>query len=137
MSLSPASVVGQQRGGERRTMRIVLKRTLSNDDMGEMYCGICSGGFWLGACTADAVSERNVHLGHVCPSCVERGVEHMKAELEERARRSARIAAEDAEHAAEGFTEVPALEEFLMLEKVYQAPRYRTGQEAQDARGQE
>ncbi len=116
-------------------MRIVLKRTLSGDDMGEMRCGICSRQFWLGACTADAVSERNVHLGEVCPACIEGGVEHMQWWLDESARWSARIAEQDAEHAAEGFTEVPVPEEYAMLEKIYRTARYPTGQEAQEAEG--
>jgi hypothetical protein len=114
-------------------MRIVLERTLLAGDVGEQRCAICRLKFWLGAATAFAVSDTDTLLGETCPSCIERGAEHMAAELQSRARWSRWVAEMDEVLAEEGFDELPTVAEYRMLETVYGTARYRDGEEAEAA----
>ena len=99
--------------------------------MGEQHCAICRKDFWLGPVTAFAISDGRVLLGETCPRCLEGGVEKMQAELDRNARTSRAQAIEDERYATEGFVEdVPSLEEYKMLERVYRTPLYGTAQEA-------
>jgi hypothetical protein len=115
-------------------LRIVLERTLIAGDVGEQRCAICRRKFWLGAATAFAISDTDMLLGETCPRCIERGAEHMEAELQSRARWSRWVADADEVLADEGFDGPPTVEEYLMLEKVYGTALYRDCEEAETAR---
>jgi len=110
-----------------------LKLLLSAGDVGEQRCAICERKFWLGPATAYAISDDNVLLGETCPACLESGPQEMERELEWHARMSRWVAAQKEEFAREGFSEVPSLEEYLMAERVYQTPLYRSAEEADAA----
>jgi hypothetical protein len=114
-------------------VRIALKRTLTDGDIGEQRCAICKRKFWLGPVTAFAVSDTDILLGETCPACLEGGAEGLEAALNERAKWSRSIATQDERLASEGFDEPPTLEEYLTLEKVYRTPLYRTCAEADAA----
>jgi hypothetical protein len=84
-------------------VRIVLKRTLSADDLGEGPCSICKRKFCLGPVTAWAISDSEILLGEICPACLEGGTERMERELRWRAYWSRQTADQDERLAAEGF----------------------------------
>jgi hypothetical protein len=67
-------------------MRIVLKRTLLDSDVGEQRCSICRRKFWLGPVSAFAISDTDILLGETCPTCLAGGAEGMEGQLRERAR---------------------------------------------------
>lgn len=114
-------------------MRIVLERTLIAGDVGEQRCAICQRKFWLGAATAFAISDTDMLLGETCPSCIERGAEHMEDELQSRARWSRWVADADEDLADEGFDDPPSVEEYFLLEKIYGTALYRDCAEAEAA----
>jgi hypothetical protein len=116
-------------------MRIVLKRTLTDQDIGAQRCVICQGKFWLGPVTAFAISDTDILLGETCTACLEGGAERMEDELSWRARWSRITADQDERLAAEGFGSeaTPTLDEYLTLEKVYRTPLYRDWVEADAA----
>lgn len=111
-------------------MRIELRQTGSNDDLGEQQCCICRGRFYLGAATCFAISERsNILWGEVCPACIERGPEYIQCVFDRKAcwsRMSARI---DTETAEEGVSDCPTLDEILTAEAFYERPMFETGEE--------
>jgi hypothetical protein len=114
-------------------VRITLQQTGSKDDLGQARCCICPRRFYLGPATCFAISEKNILMGEVCPSCVERGAAYIEDQLEAKARWSALIAEQAAEIAEEGITDCPALDEFLAAESFYGVPMFETGQEYEDA----
>jgi hypothetical protein len=114
-------------------VRIVLKRTLTVEDVGEQRCAICCGKFWLGSVSAFAISDTDILLGETCPACLAGGAEGMEDQLRSRARWSRITAAQDERLASEGFDEPPTLDEYLMLERVYGSPLYRDCAEADAA----
>jgi hypothetical protein len=84
-------------------MRIEATWTLSAAHVGDQPCAIRERRFYLGAATAQAISDDDVILGGVCPACILAGPEHMAGELERRASWSRLQADEDEEIASEGF----------------------------------
>ncbi len=115
-------------------MKIVLKRTLCVDDIGEQRCAICRRDFYLGPATAFAISDDGLVLGEVCPRCLEGGVEKMQAELDSNAHISRAQAIEDQRYADEGFAgEAPSLAEYKMLERVFRTPLYKSPEDADRA----
>ena len=107
-------------------MRVEVAWTMSPAHMGDQPCAICRNRFWLGPAMAVAVSDGEAVLGEVCPACLLAGPEHMRDELERRARWSRLQAEEDEALAAEPFGDCPTLDEFLALEAALGSPLYAT-----------
>lgn len=84
----------------------------------ERDCGICRNVFWLGEATAWAITDSNILLGEVCPACLE-GASHIEAKLDERARWSRMVAAEDEGIASEGVRDLAGVDDLLVAETFY------------------
>jgi hypothetical protein len=110
-------------------MRITLQQTASRDDLGALRCCICRCTFHLGPATCWAIDESNVLWGEVCPSCIERGPEHIEFVLKHHAWWARIIAEQETSAAEEGITDCPTLDEILVAESYYERPMFETGAE--------
>jgi len=114
-----------------------MERSISPEDMREYRCCVCNQRFQGGVVEAIVLSDDNVHMGSCCPSCLEHGPDWIGEKLRSWARCRALLSRMAVAHAEavsqEVMKECPTAGEALMLEKIWQTPRYRNADEAQAA----
>jgi len=111
--------------------------TVSASDMHDARCCVCNRGFRRGPVTADVISDADrLHIGEVCPSCLEAGAAEMERRLVRRLEWQTMMQEHDiymTRRAIQEDLRAPSYAEFLAFEQAVGGPRYATDEEAQAA----
>ncbi len=114
-------------------MRIELTQANVPYEMGRRNCAACSLAFDQGPVLARLLGDGHIPLdvGVVCPTCLDKGRKH----IEEKVRMRAFWAREKAEEyerlAAEHVRDTPTLEEYEVVSRLFDGPRYSSEEEAE------
>lgn len=119
-------------------MRVEMSWTVTASDLRRTLCCVCRKDFVCGVIQADLVSDSDqLHVGEVCPACLERGADYIERTIRFELRMSSTMAERQARmerRASEECLEVcPSFHEYGIFEAGCGAPRYATDEEAQAA----
>ncbi len=119
-------------------MRIELSWTISASDLRPSTCCVCRRRYERGVIEADLTSDSDrLHLGEVCPACLEQGAEYMERRMHSNLLFSIMLSEAQIymeKRAVEEDLEVcPSWEEYRVFEAGCGGSRHATADEAQAA----
>lgn len=119
-------------------MVVELGWTMSASDISEARCCVCNQTFTREVIEAHLVSDSDrLHLGEVCPECIERGRDHIEARMRWNLRMSSMMqiaqARMEARASAETVEACPSSEEYAAFKAGVGGPRYAPQEEADAA----